>query len=244
MTSPDLAIVEPEACPYLGLLDDPRSRFTFASPGHRCHVRSKLFAIDLGHQGSHCLTTGYPACERFPSPKAAARGGSDLPSAAALTAPVVTAPRAVGRVDAGPPADGAAGWGRGLRRGVAVLAALTLVALVAAIGMGALVGSSAPGGAPGGIASPSAAATLAATPASSSTPSSAPTSTPFPSPSAPPAPPATPAPSPIVHVVVKGETLLSIAELHGVTVHAIREANGIDDPSLIIVGQKLVIPAP
>lgn len=61
----DLATAEPEVCPYLGLPDDPRTRFTLADPAHRCHVRAKPIAIDLGHQGAYCLTTGYPACKRF-----------------------------------------------------------------------------------------------------------------------------------------------------------------------------------
>jgi LysM repeat protein len=47
-----------------------------------------------------------------------------------------------------------------------------------------------------------------------------------------------------VHDVVKGETLIGIAARYGVTVVAIRDANGLKDPGLIIVGQQLVIPPP
>jgi len=45
-----------------------------------------------------------------------------------------------------------------------------------------------------------------------------------------------------VHVVQAGDTLYSIARRYGVTVDAIAAANGIVNPSLIYVGQRLVIP--
>ena len=217
MTSPDLAIAGPEACPYLGLADDPRTHFAFATPGHRCHVKAKQIPIDLGHQSSYCLSTRYPACVRFRSPRA----------------PVATATMASAAADAGPSRDGDAGWGRALRH---IVVALALLALVAAIGVGAFGKSPADGVAPGGVASPSVSPSAAATPA--------PTPAPSPSPTVPPAPTDTAAPAPIVHVVAPGESLSSIAELYGVTEKAIQDANKIDNPSLIVVGQKLVIPAP
>jgi len=45
------------------------------------------------------------------------------------------------------------------------------------------------------------------------------------------------------HIVVAGDTLGAIAKAYGTTVEAIVEANGIKDPSLIIIGQVLNIPA-
>jgi len=57
------------------------------------------------------------------------------------------------------------------------------------------------------------------------------------------APTATPA-SLVVHVVLPGETLSSIARQYGVTYQAILEANGMTDPSLLKVGQELIIPTP
>lgn len=44
------------------------------------------------------------------------------------------------------------------------------------------------------------------------------------------------------HVVAKGETLGGIASRHGVTVAALKSANGIKDERKLAVGQKLVIP--
>ena len=45
------------------------------------------------------------------------------------------------------------------------------------------------------------------------------------------------------YVVQKGDTLYSIARRYGTTVQAIAARNGIANPSLISVGQKLTIPA-
>ncbi|MFC2029636.1 peptidoglycan DD-metalloendopeptidase family protein [Chloroflexota bacterium] len=52
-----------------------------------------------------------------------------------------------------------------------------------------------------------------------------------------------PSPESRAHTVVSGDTLYSIAEQYGTTVEAIASANDIDDPTLIVVGQKLVIPS-
>ena len=45
-----------------------------------------------------------------------------------------------------------------------------------------------------------------------------------------------------IHIVQPGETLTRIASRYGTTVSAIVAANGIADPSLILVGQRLAIP--
>ena len=52
-------------CPLLGIPDDPRSRFTFATPSHRCYAGLKAAPIDLVHQGAYCLAARYPECVRF-----------------------------------------------------------------------------------------------------------------------------------------------------------------------------------
>jgi LysM repeat protein len=59
----------------------------------------------------------------------------------------------------------------------------------------------------------------------------------------PPAPAAQPAPAPATHRVAYGETLTGIARRYGTTIAAIAAANGIANPSLIRVGQVLVVPA-
>ncbi len=53
-----------------------------------------------------------------------------------------------------------------------------------------------------------------------------------------------PSPTPIIYVVQPGDTLFGIALKYGVSVSALQEANGITDPTLLQVGQELVIPAP
>jgi len=45
------------------------------------------------------------------------------------------------------------------------------------------------------------------------------------------------------HVVRRGETLASVARHYGVTVSALIQANGLQNPNLVYVGQKLRIPA-
>ena len=47
----------------------------------------------------------------------------------------------------------------------------------------------------------------------------------------------------IVHVVEPGDTILAIAARYGTDGEAIMERNGISDPTSILVGQELVIPA-
>jgi len=45
------------------------------------------------------------------------------------------------------------------------------------------------------------------------------------------------------HTVAKGQTLSSIAAKYGVSVAAIADANGIENPNMIRTGQRLTIPA-
>ena len=73
----------------------------------------------------------------------------------------------------------------------------------------------------------------------------APTPTIGPTPEATSAPQATPPPRAVITYTVRaGDTLAKIAAEFGVTIEAIVEANDIEDPSLISVGQVLVIPKP
>ena len=84
-------------------------------------------------------------------------------------------------------------------------------------------------------------ASASPTPPPSAQPTQAPVQTPEPSPSA----VATPVPSVTSYVIRKGDTLIAIARKFHITLKALRAANpGITDPTLIQIGQKLVIPAP
>ncbi len=47
----------------------------------------------------------------------------------------------------------------------------------------------------------------------------------------------------IIHVVQRGETLYSIARRYGVNVWSLAHANGITNPNLIYVGQRIVVPS-
>ncbi|MCJ7712678.1 MAG: LysM peptidoglycan-binding domain-containing protein, partial [Chloroflexi bacterium] len=115
-----------------------------------------------------------------------------------------------------------------------------------ASGLGGATQAPAGNGASETASLPVVAATPSPTPAP--TPSPTPTPTPTPSPTPPPTPSPTPKPTPTarptVHVVRRGETLSVIALRYGVTVEAIQAANGIKDPNIIVVGQRLTIPPP
>jgi len=54
----------------------------------------------------------------------------------------------------------------------------------------------------------------------------------------------TPTPSVRTHIVLPGETLVSIAQEYDVAVEAILELNGLTNPNVIEVGQELLIPLP
>jgi LysM repeat protein len=88
------------------------------------------------------------------------------------------------------------------------------------------------------------AVTISPQPPATASPS-APPSSPSPSAASPSAsvqPTASAVPSQAIHVVQPGEFLSQIAARYGVTVEAIVEANGIENPNLIEVGQRLIIP--
>ncbi len=59
---------------------------------------------------------------------------------------------------------------------------------------------------------------------------------------APAAPPPAKPPAARYHTVERGDTLWGISREYGVTVRAIEEANNLDDPGRLSVGQRLIIP--
>ena len=54
-------------CPFLGLRNDPSTRFDFPDPGNSCRPTgtTRSQPIDLGHQQSHCLTAAHAQCARY-----------------------------------------------------------------------------------------------------------------------------------------------------------------------------------
>lgn len=124
-----------------------------------------------------------------------------------------------------------------------LLTAVAIIVAVAAAGFAA--GLLLPTFLPGPGISPDPTPPIAA-PTATPSPPGEPTTPPTVVPSATPTPPPTPTPAPteIVHVVRAGDQLARIAATYGVTVAAIQEANGIRDPNLIRVGQRLIIPSP
>ena len=84
--------------------------------------------------------------------------------------------------------------------------------------------------------SPSSGQPVQATQSPTNTPTLTPTITQQPSPS--------PSPTPRTHTVQKGEVLGRIAQDYGITLESIIEANGIEDPGRLSIGQMLIIPPP
>ena len=58
-----------EACPFLGLADDPSTRLLFVSPAGCCHRAEPVANVDLEHQNSYCLTAQHILCPVFVRPE-------------------------------------------------------------------------------------------------------------------------------------------------------------------------------
>ncbi len=72
------------------------------------------------------------------------------------------------------------------------------------------------------------------------TPTTSPTRTPTPAAS----PTTSPACTPGVYAIEAGDVLSVLAERFNITLDELMQANDIDDPDLILVGQELAIPCP
>jgi LysM repeat protein len=131
----------------------------------------------------------------------------------------------------------------GFVRTTALLSLLAVAALAAGYGLAIVTARLLESQAVAVVVSPSAAtpaATVATLTASALPSPTRSVTTPTKPPSA--APTTSPSPKPRVHVVKAGETLSVIATHYGVSIQAIIEANSLQNPNLLYVGQKLTIP--
>ncbi|MGQ9516407.1 MAG: hypothetical protein ACUVT1_03990, partial [Anaerolineae bacterium] len=53
------------ACPFLGLLQDPDIRYLGADEGHHCYAGQRPRAITIPYQERFCLSDHYQDCEIF-----------------------------------------------------------------------------------------------------------------------------------------------------------------------------------
>lgn len=239
----------PVACPYLGLVGDARTHFSFISTGHRCHSPTDESHVDATTQRTWCLTARHVECPRY----------RPIPAAALSELAAQIRVRPGGAVARSPAAEPTG------RRRLAMMAVLIAATAAVAFVLGpGLAGTAVPDPTGRQVArslptASSAPATRSASPAPTSaptaTPTKAPTATPTKAPTASPTSPPTAAPTPPrrspspaptspFYTVRAGDTLFEIAQSHGVTVEAMQEANGIEDPDVIRTGARLVIPRP
>ncbi|MBE2219995.1 MAG: SH3 domain-containing protein [Anaerolineae bacterium] len=58
-----------EACPYIGLEDDPGTRLLYVAPVAFCHRAEPAGAVDLNHQQAYCLASMHMLCPVFMRPE-------------------------------------------------------------------------------------------------------------------------------------------------------------------------------
>jgi len=235
-------------CPLLALAGDRRTAVDGVDGGHRCHAEDPPIPLDRGMQAQLCLVAAHERCERYTG--FARRSGAAAPGQSAVADGFVTtrlliAPQPAWR--------GIAGRGRGTRPGPLIAAGAGVLAVgigAAAVAGGILDAPPQAAVVPTSTASPSPTVepTERATPTAEPTPSPTPIPTPTPIPATPvptavptAAPPPQP-PPPQTYTVQQGDTLAAIAQRFGTTTGAIQQANGIEDPNQIFIGQVLVIP--
>lgn len=233
-------------CPLLGLSGERGVTVDGYDSAHRCHAEEPPGTLDRPMQTQLCLTESHARCERYLA--FASRTGAPTPGRSQLgdgfvTTRLLLAPQPAWR--------GMAGRARTARGTpwIVIGSGVAALGLAGAAIAAPLLGD--PGGASDASVTPSASAretpATTATPSPTATASPSPSPTPVPSPSPTPAP--TPTPTPVVtpqpprtYTVAQGDTLAEIAQTFGTTVAAIQQANGIEDPDEIRIGQVLVIP--
>lgn len=215
---------------------------------HRCHAEDPPATLDRATQAQLCLTPAHERCERFGgfvARSAAMTPGRSTVGDGFVSTRMLLAPQPAWR--------GIAGRASGARPGPLIAAGAGVLAV--GIGTAAVVGGIlAPRQEPvaSGTREPSPSATVEPTrrptPSPTATPTLSPTLSPTPTPiPATPAPTVAPtvAPTPVpqqTYTVQQGDTLTAIAQRFGTTTTALQQANGIEDPNQIVIGQVLIIP--
>jgi hypothetical protein len=222
-------------CPYLASVD---GAWLSADPSrdHRCTAVVPPTPPASDKQRRFCLAAAHVECATFIAARelhgAAPEDASIAPWHFSRSVPVV--------LDHARSPLALLGRARSLGLGQVGLVGLMIVAF----GTVVLARGIAPTGLDAALADarPSAGAVSPAT-LPVATPTPTPLPSPSPSPSPLPSPSPSPSPSPVTYKVKSGDTLLGIASRFGTTVKALQQANGIDDPSLLRIGQVLTIPA-
>jgi LysM repeat protein len=76
MAGTQLDGLDDPACPFLGLVADRRSHFTYPHPGHRCFAKDRPVPTDAGRQARYCLSGDYTDCDRYPARQVLPRAGA------------------------------------------------------------------------------------------------------------------------------------------------------------------------
>jgi LysM repeat protein len=232
------AVEASRICPYL-ISADGSWRSARPSREHRCAAIAPPPPLTPEKQRTLCLADTHEGCATFRAARTRALGPGGADQRSSLwptprTVPVLLETSRP-RIAALPGVQSRIG-------GQIMLAVLLVVAFIAVV----LARTSQPGPAPTIPPLPQVAA-VEPTPSPLVTPTAG-TPSPAPSGSVEPTLSATPSPTDSqnqeTYKVKAGDTLIKIAAKHGVTVAALRQANGLANSSIIRIGQVLKIPSP
>lgn len=89
-----------KTCPYLGLVNDKTSHFSYPEEGHRCFAGKGPTEVTVEHQSGYCLYQTYRSCSRFVEPESLPESTPAEPSKAVVqpTANQVEPPRESGSI--------------------------------------------------------------------------------------------------------------------------------------------------
>jgi LysM repeat protein len=246
-----------EVCPYLESVDGGW-RTLQPNRDHRCTATSPISPLSLAKQRELCLQPAHFGCATYLAAREIAAEGP-APADGGLwpeTRSAVLSLDTVGRGRAGVSGLTGRGTGQALLIGLMVVAFIVLIVArvnppvsgdpPASLDVG-VTGSSAPGvsaasvmpASPTPVPTPTPAPSDSDAPARSTGPSGAPPSA---TPSGGPSDAPSSSPAGTSYRVRGGDTLSGIAARYGITVRALRTANGIPPGGVIHPGQLLVIP--